>query len=410
MTSTPPADPDIPSLWQYVASADYRPPAVTMEHTVRTGLSAFWQRLRTETPAPETPLKTEAELQSIPDALLEQIAPPLDGGPAALALNEALAAWLDKAHPDQPVVFVIDSPHGIHTAVLQAWAGMREWRVLHPPTANQILERETDWIASWSADSAPWVLPDLERCYLRHAHGLALVRRLLDQACSGALGRGVIGCDSWAWAFLRRAWSGAMPPALTLQSFDWRRLARWFQSLADGSSMDHLVFRQADNGDYVLPPPENTQNESSDISDFLRQLAAYSTGIPGIAHMAWRASLRTIPDEPSADPKTPKESTEQPMTLWVTPWRRLKRPMPTTGLLREHAFVLHTLLLHNGLLAEWLSQLLPLSYPPGLTMLSCLETAGLVEQQHDGFWRVSPLGYPVVRSFLKSEGYLTDDF
>lgn len=410
MTSSASSDQDAAPLWQYVAVTDYRPPSVTVEHAVRTGLSAFWQRFRTEAPpAAETPLKTEEELQSIPGALLERIAPTPDGWLAARALDEALATWLDRAPANQPVVFVLDPPHGTHSDILQVWAEIHEWRVLSPPAMDQLIGQAIDWIAGWSADSAPWVLPSLERCYLRHAHGLALVRRLLDQACSGALGRGVIGCDSWAWAFLRRAWPSATPPLLILQSFDQHCLARWFQSFAREAGMGDLIFRQADNGNYVLPPPTDTQNGSANSSDFLQQLAAYSGGIPGIAHTGWRASLRTVPDESSADAETPKDAAQRSTTLWVTPWHRLKRPTPTTDLLRENAFVLHTLLLHNGLPAEWLSQLLPSSCHPGLATLCYLETAGLVEQRHDGFWRISPLGYPVVRLFLKSEGYLIDD-
>jgi hypothetical protein len=401
-------DQDIPPLWQYVALADYRPPPVTMEHTVRTGLSAFWQRFRSQDPPPESPLKTEEQLQSIPATLLERIVPAPDSWPAALALDEALATWLDSAQPHHPVVFVLDPPHGMHRDILRAWAGMREWRILPPPSMEQILGLEADWLADRSAESQPWVLPDLERCYLRHAHGLTLMRRLLDQACSGALGRGVIGCDSWAWAFLRRVWSGAAPPLLILQSFDAHRLARWFEELCSASGIDGLVFRQADHGDYVLPSPTDSGKSAPAASDFLQQLAAYSGGIPGIAHPIWRASLRTVPDEATFDAETAEKSADSPTTLWVTPWRRLQQPAPANGLLREYAFVLHTLLLHNGLPGEWLSQLLPLSPHSSLAMLSRLETAGLVEQQDDGFWRIAPLGYPIVRSFLKSEGYLTD--
>lgn len=409
MASSAPSDQGVAPLWQYVAVTDYCPPAVTVEHTVRTGLSAFWQHFCTKEPPPETPFKTEEELQSIPGILLERIAPAPDGQRAALALDEALTAWLDSVQMDQPVVLVLHPPYGMHGDILKAWAGLHEWRVLPPPTTGQIFRRETDWIMSGPANLTSWVLPNLERCYLRHAHGLTLVRRLLDQACSGALGRGVIGCDSWAWAFLRRAWSGATPPLLILQSFDQHRLARWFQSFASESGISDLIFRQADNGDYVLPPPTDTQNESANISDFLQQLAAYSRGIPGIAHAIWRASLRTAPDELPKDASTAKESTYQPTTLWITPWRRFKRPAPTTDLLRQHAFILHTLLLHNGLSAEWLSQLLPASSQPSPATLYRLESAGLIKQQRNGFWKISPLGYPAIRLFLKSEGYLTDD-
>jgi hypothetical protein len=401
-------DQDIPPLWQYVPLTDYQPPPVTMEHTVRTGLSAFWQRFRSEEPPAETPLKTEEELQSISGELLERIIPAPDSWPAALALDEALAEWLDSTEPHAPVIFVIDPPHGFNRDILPAWASLRAWQIVPPPTLTQVLDGETDWIRDGLSDSAPWVLPELERCYLRHAHGLTLVRGLLDQVCSGALGRGVIGCDSWAWAFLRRVWPGVFPPALILQSFDEQRLARWLQSLANASGLSNPLFRQADRGDYVLPPPDAAEGTAA-TSDFLKQLAAYSRGIPGIARAGWRASLRTVPDESIADADAAEKAADSATTFWITPWRRFRKPAPATGLLREHGFVLHTLLLHNGLPAEWLPKLLPLFPHAGLATLFRLETAGLVERQDDGLWRVAPLGYPAVRSFLKNEGYLTDD-
>ena len=75
----------------------------------------------------------------------------------------------------------------------------------------------------------PWVFPCLERAYLRHPEGLTMVRRFLANAYAGNLGRGIIGCDSWAWAFLRHVWRGRVPVTVTLQAFDETRLARHFR-------------------------------------------------------------------------------------------------------------------------------------------------------------------------------------
>ena len=55
------------------------------------------------------------------------------------------------------------------------------------------------------------------------------MRRLLDRWAEGALGRGLIGCDPHAWAYLRHVWSGQIPHRLTLQAFSAGALARWFR-------------------------------------------------------------------------------------------------------------------------------------------------------------------------------------
>ena len=401
-----------PPLWQYVPIADYRVPTATVEHTVKTGLSALWQHLRPKPASPQTPpLKTDDELRTVPEAQIEWIAPAPDWQPATAALDDALAGWLDTEQPARACVFVISPPHGGNGDILTAWAGNHGWRVISPPSPERILARDSAWLADWTRDQSPWVLPNLERCYLRHARGLELARRLLDQTGSGdSLGRGIIGCDSWAWAFLRRAWNGPEPPLLTPQSFDPPRLARWLQGFNAGSGMDHLVFRQADNGKYVLPPSANAvEDEPAETSDFLRILAAHSRGIPGIAHTIWRASLRTVPDETLSETRANADQANRRSTIWVAPWHQIPQTTPASGLLREHAVPLHTLLLHAGLTAELLAQLLPLATPSIAATLAGLEAAGLLIR-HGNEWRISPMAYPTVRQFLRDNGYLTDGF
>jgi DNA-binding GntR family transcriptional regulator len=69
--------------------------------------------------------------------------------------------------------------------------------------------------------------------------------------------------------------------------------------------------------------------------------------------------------------------------------------------------VLHTLLIHGGLWSRVLPELLPLTPVEIREYLYLLEASGLVESDQ-GFWRVTPTGYPAVRQLLQSEGYLTD--
>ena len=69
--------------------------------------------------------------------------------------------------------------------------------------------------------------------------------------------------------------------------------------------------------------------------------------------------------------------------------------------------VLHTVLLHDSLSEQPLTQLLPLSSFAVIKLLNRLKKAGLLES-FSGGWRVTPLGYPAVRQSLAVEEYLVD--
>lgn len=91
----------------------------------------------------------------------------------------------------------------------------------------------------------------------------------------------------------------------------------------------------------------------------------------------------------------------------MKPWQKLEMPRVPLDLGHRLAFILHTLLLYNGVATRLLPELLPtLSH-----QLSCdlheLRLAGVAAQEQE-VWRVTALGYPAVREFLAREGYLVD--
>ena len=92
----------------------------------------------------------------------------------------------------------------------------------------------------------------------------------------------------------------------------------------------------------------------------------------------------------------------------MTPWSQINLPgFPFQRVSLGLLMVLHTLLIHGGLCSRILPELLPLSPMEILENLYLLQASGLVESDQ-GFWRVTPVGYPPVRQMLQSEGYLTD--
>lgn len=408
MTSNSATEKVASPLWEYVPIADYHPPAAPVTQSVRERLAVFRRLFRRGKSEQGSPLKAEDKLRALPRWQLECIAPAPEWRSSAEALYIELEDWLVQENPDQPVIVVVGPPHSGNTDILTTLAEQQSWRLLSPPSPEQVLPGDDNWLSDQRGDGGPWVFPALERVYLRHAAGLNLIRRFLDRACSGNLGRGIIGCDSWAWAFLYHLWRGRRPITLTLQALDQARLADLFQRLLNASNARKLLFRQSDNGHYVLPPAD-TDEVSGETSNFLQILAAHSRGIFGVAWAVWRASMRTEPDENMAEDGDTGERKIQNQTVWIIPWNQLNPPLLPSGAGRDEAFVLHTLLLHNGLPLELLQQLLSLSPSQVIETIFRLDEGGLVAQD-DTVWKVTPRGYPAVRQFLQTNGYLVDQF
>ncbi len=408
MTATNSTEANAQPVWEFVSITGYEVPSVPVTQTVKQRLALLRHIFGRVDAPPEDPLKKTDDLRALPLQQLDRIAPLPNWQDAAAALDLKLADWLEQQKPDPWIILLVGPPYGGHAGLLASWAEHKAWPVLAPPSPEQVLAGGDAWLNELANTGGSWVFPNLERAYLRHAAGLGLVRAFLDRAYAGELGRGIIGCDSWAWAFLQHAWHGRVPIILALQAFDRARLAHHFQQLAVAANGSDLIFCQSDTGHYVLPPPDPDQ-ESHGSSNFLQLLAAHSRGIPGVAWAGWRASLRKEQEGAQAEKALAENHVDLRRTIWVTPWDQLKKPAVPGVSRHDEAVVLHTLLLHNGLTLELMRRILPLLPNRVAETVARLQEAGLVAQ--DGAtWRVTPLGYPPVRQFLQDVGYLADQF
>ncbi|MGR9100596.1 MAG: hypothetical protein ACU826_08515, partial [Gammaproteobacteria bacterium] len=190
-------------LWEYVPIADYALPPEPVAHTVKKGITHFRSIFRRGESEETTPLKNMDDLKKLPELDLERIAPAPDWTAAAESLTVRLSDWLSAENPVNPVIILVAPPFSRSAEILTAWSNRQGWRRLTTPSVEQILAGDEKWIAAQIQDGKPWVYPFLESAYLRHAQGIGLIGRFLDRAGSGDLGRGVIGCDSWTWSFLR---------------------------------------------------------------------------------------------------------------------------------------------------------------------------------------------------------------
>ena len=393
--------------WQYVSVAAYKTPSAPVTHSARERYASLRRLFQRGKPELDSPLITTENLLSLPHCQLDRLAPPPVWRSSAEALDNELSNWLHQENPTPPVIVIVGPPHSGNIETLKAWAELQSWRTLAGPTPEQIFSGDTSWFSAQNGDGSPWVLPALENLYLRHVEGLKLIRHFLDLACAGEIGQGIIGCDSWAWAFLSHLWHGRTSTTITLQAFDEFQLAAHFQPSSGDSNDNPLLFRLSDNGHYVLPPPG--QNEKSyEHSKFLQILAAHSRGVFGVAQAIWRTSMQTEPDEKLTEEEEQNKDGSIPhRTVWIIPWNQLKLPVVPASIGRDEAFILHTLLLHNGLPLD----VLKLLFSPRQVMenIYCLEQEGLVGPK-DTVWQVTAEGYPAARQFLQNNGYLVDQF
>ncbi|MDT8364557.1 MAG: hypothetical protein RQ714_07945 [Nitrosomonas sp.] len=215
-------------LWQFIRAGDYALPTTVVSRATFKKWTAFKQIFRHSDANGAPPFKTEEELKTLPEARLAYVVPPIDWNAVTDALDLALADWLQESSPKSPVKFVIGQPHAGHGELLDHWANRHDACRVEAPSLKQILDHDEHWLETWPEKGQRWVLPHLEHCYLRHTNGLGLVRRFMEMAVDGRLGFGLIGCDSWARAYLQRVCLSSYWDAWTLQSFDGKRLARLF--------------------------------------------------------------------------------------------------------------------------------------------------------------------------------------
>jgi len=406
-------------VWELVPVADYRLPQTPATRAARAhwiSLKRLFGRRRHED---EAPARAEADLRRLSERQLDAFAGTVDWTAAARVLQDTLETGDDG----DPVRFVVAPPYSGQVELLRRWGTEQGARWIDPPAYQDILEAGPAWLVGWPTEVDCWVMPRLEHCWLRHAAGLALIRELLDRALSGRLGRGVIGCDSWAWAYLRHVAPLPTRSVFTLQAFDGERLAALFRGLATVEGSGPVRFCNARTGRLILAVDgdgdgdgENRDEDDGNGGTELQSLAARCRGNAGLARDLWRARLSTVRDsEPDTDGRATGQDAgpatdgdDDGATVWVA--EPAEEPTLAADRDEELALVLHALLLHNGLPGSLLAELLPLPPFRIQAILQRLAGAGVAAAGQGGHWHITAAGYPPARDLLRSQGLLLDDF
>lgn len=400
-----------PDLWRFVPLEAYARPEAPAGSRAAQAWESFRKTIRRSVGADEAPARQEQDLSRLPEVRLAHLVHPIDWSHASRALDHALA---EEAAPQGPGVrFVIGQPQCGHAEVVQGWAARHGARVLEAPDAREILAGGGRWLEEWRPAEGTWALPRLEHCFLRHAAGLSLVRRLLEVVADGRAGEGVIACDSWAWAYLERVWPVPQRRALTLQAFDGEALSALFARLA-APRRRRLRFRNAHSGRETLAVPRDDDS----VGEQILSLAAHCRGNPGVAWSYWRSSLRAEPEEAGEDfddEEAPAAAADgaaaapgaRQEVVWVS--AHLEEPdLPLEGA-DDVALLLQALLLHGGLSEKAFETVLPMSAAQATALALRLQQQGVIERR-DGRWSVAALAYVPVHQWLRGRDYLTDRF
>jgi len=426
--------PSAPNPWHIVPLADYAVPSDSTRSLLKNRWKAL-NRIYGGADKKDDVACAEAELRALPHVRLANLVPPIDWSSAAQALATACSEAAEE-HTLKPDVnftdskvdtprFLIGQPYCDHAAILEHRASQRRARVLQAPDTAQILAGDKSWLETLPlGHGQPWVQPALERCFLRHANGLDLLRGFLERALSGSLGPGVIGCDSWAFAFIQRIFPLPGTLAMTLQAFDGPALADYFvRARALAGPRSQILFLSARSGKPLLPDETDDPSASDSAAQGreqnapeLRQLAAHCRGNPGLAWHYWRQRLRAEAEPQAQDDgmdltsgMPTRDAGEQACDdiVWVA--QEDDAPSLPTEANEDIAFALHALLLHRGLTTNQLALLLPSPRARIASQLLRLQALGLLVLERD-LWQVAPLAYPTVREFLRVRSYLTDAF
>lgn len=404
-------------------------PQTSVHRSLKDAIRNVLTQLRAGVSQTEDPFESMDELPELSAAQQRRLVPEPNRSDQAAAIACGLKSARSSGSLIREVACLVAPPFsGVEQALTRFSqpdpVGLCEtrgeaWRVISPP--DTLLFDDQSAIEWWDKQdlSRPWVIPELADFWLRRLSGLALVKELFRRIADGEAGAGIVGCSSWCWRYWGHYLEDAQMSPWTPAALDAELLSIWFTHLASGHGKSSVITRMTGDGLYVLPFAETTEAEKDKsskkrkYSTFLRDLAATSRGNAGVALAIWQRSLRARPDE-GADLDEADQNAEKQCRAadcWVVPLVQLSLPTMPQSQESVTGFVLHGLLLHNGLNAASLEAVTGVSAAELSLVLSRLLRAELViYDQPSERWQVTAIGYPTIRRHLQSWGFPVDQF
>ena len=367
--------------------ADFTPPSLPTEERFHV----LWNRAKAMLMARSNQnVIAEDRLETPSLRRLDEAAHPPACAPLLNDLDQAMKAWLDQPVSPGTVLAVIVQPTDRHD-IVGSWAASSDLTVIEPPPKRSG-PLDLDRFLTLPED-VPIAVPQLERWFLRTPEGVDRMRQLITFLSMRR--RVLIGCNSFAWAFLTKAIGLDLiaPGPFTFRPFDGPALEEWLVDLAGDEIDSGTGFRFADSGGYLL-----REGAEKETRHFFETLAGRSRGAPSIAWHMWRDMLR-LDDLETQNAGTQGQQSRARETFWVASLEELVLPGDYP---RELLFALHSLCLHGRLTPEELTMLVP--GQAGAAMIPALRGSKFVRFE-DGELAIRPEAYPAVRSGLRASGF-----
>lgn len=373
---------------------DYEWPALPQRESLRLIATKFYRVLRRKE---DKPFIADAKIRKSTMKTLDDVAAPPACGPFRCDLDEMLTSWMADPSPSSRAKLIILPPCD-ENHVVESWARDHGHQILPPPSRRSLTSPAPTTLPDLAGEGVI-VVPQLEHWFLRHRNGLAWVRALLA-ALDLQTRRYVIGCNSWAWAYLSSVVGADMilPTGLVHRAFDGPSLCRWFSTLAADETAAGVAFRLSKSGANVFA----LDGDGNPANDHFKELAAASLGIPWVAWHMWRHSLRSDRDaqECNSDPEI--ASTAGKRTIWVSEDDEFELPEQRKDIA---LLALHAILIHNRLTIEELWQVLPTARESAI--LPALVAGGFVERDGDEIM-CRTVAYPAVREGMVAAAFPVD--
>lgn len=373
----------------------YVTPALPTTGALRMFASKFRQRFSTKT---SEPFIADDQHSKASAEKLHGIAATPACGSLQLEIDRTFDAYVSPSSSDSSIQVVVLPPCD-ESNVMKTWAFESSFDVVDPPSRQSLMGNELVSKPELTGVGV-LVIPNLERWFLRSHDGLHAIRALLN-SLDHLERKCIIGCNSWAWAFLSKALQVnlLLPSANTLVAFDDVRLHAWLAELALSENEEAINFRSTESGENIF----DINEDGALKCNYITILAARSYGVPWVAWHLWRNSIRSVDGELLKKKRTELGNNELSQhTTWLAPLVELTFP---TGSTKDQLLVLHALLLHGSLTASELAYVL--DGPEYWNLVPSLINAKIIKKEHENV-HCHPMAYGVIRDALSTAGYSMD--
>ena len=318
---------------KFLPLEDYSAPSMPTQDSVLRWYSSALRFFKKQ----EDDVVTRSSLTRAATNLLDEAIQRPAYGSAIDDLNTEYLGWMSGEDCGSDEVRLIVLPPCDCENVIQVWANDNSLNVLQAPSRGAILE-QADYASIDPGGDDPLVIPRLEDFMVRHHQGLNLVRSLLTHINQSDR-RFFIGCNAWAWEFLKASIFAdkMLPSPQTFQPYTADRLKQWLGAMVEDDDSAEIKLKYY--GSY------NEDNDVETPFNFYHQLSALSRGVPWIAWAMMRDRLKLEPEDAEQIEDSLQDSDGR-TTLWVSPLndRTIPAALRSSGLL-----ILHTLLIHGPL-------------------------------------------------------------